>query len=79
MVSQYDISPVTIIYTHIYYSCGWDSVVIIAECYRLDSPGIESRWRQDFSCCQDKTQSTSTLLYNGYRVFPGGKVAGAWC
>jgi hypothetical protein len=19
------------------------------------------------------------LLYNGYRVFPGGKAAGAWC
>jgi hypothetical protein len=21
----------------------------------------------------------SSLLYNGYRVFPGGKAAGAWC
>jgi hypothetical protein len=20
-----------------------------------------------------------SLLYNGYRVFPGGKAAGAWC
>jgi len=20
-----------------------------------------------------------SLLYNGYQVFPGGKVAGAWC
>jgi hypothetical protein len=23
--------------------------------------------------------TTSTELYNGYRVFPGGKAAGVWC
>jgi len=28
--------------------CGSDSIVGIATGYRLDGPGIESRWRQDF-------------------------------
>jgi hypothetical protein len=27
----------------------------------------------------DRVCSTSSLLYNGYRVFPVGKAAGAWC
>jgi hypothetical protein len=79
LVSYYDISPMTVMDTFIYYSCGWHSIVIIATCYRLDSPGIESQWRQDFPCCQDMTQSPSILPYNGYCVFPGGKAAGAWC
>jgi hypothetical protein len=54
-------------------------IFITATCYRLNSPGIESRWMQDFPCCQDRPQNPSTLLYNGYHVFPGGKEAGAWC
>ena len=29
-------------------NCGPGSVVVIATGYRLDSPGIISRWRQDF-------------------------------
>ena len=44
----------------------------IATRYGLDGPGIESRWGRDFS-------RLSSLLYNGYRVFPGGKAAEAWC
>ena len=27
---------------------GWDSVVGVAMCYRLDGPGIESWWGRDF-------------------------------
>ena len=27
----------------------------------------------------DRTCGPRNLLYNGYWVFPGGKVAGAWC
>jgi hypothetical protein len=27
----------------------------------------------------DRAWSPPSLLYNGYRVFPGGKAAGAWC
>ena len=27
----------------------------------------------------DRPWCPPSLLYNGYRVFPGGKAAGAWC
>jgi hypothetical protein len=27
----------------------------------------------------DRPWGQPSLLYNGYRVFPGGKAAGAWC
>ena len=45
--------------------CGSVSVVGTAPGYCLDGPGIESRWEARFS--------PPSLLYNGYRVFPGGK------
>jgi hypothetical protein len=32
----------------LWINAGWDSAVSIATRYRLDGPGIESRWRQDF-------------------------------
>jgi len=50
-----------------------DSPVGITTRYGLEVPGIESRWRQDFP-----HPSRPNLLYNGYRVFPGGTSAGAW-
>jgi len=28
--------------------------------------------------CPDRPWGSPSLLYNGYRVFPGGKVAGSW-
>jgi len=31
-----------------------------------------------FRTCSDRPCGPPTLLYNGYRVFPGGKAAGAW-
>ena len=43
--------------------CGPDSSVGIATDYGLDGPGIKFRWGE-----------ISSLLYNGYRVFSGGKV-----
>ena len=57
---------------------GRDSSVGIATCYGLDGPGIESWWR----CTRtrpDLPWGPPSLLYNGYRVFPGGEAAGAWC
>jgi len=48
-------------------SVGRDSSVGIATGYGLDGPGIESRWRRDFP------HLSSSLLYIGYRIFPGGK------
>ena len=48
-------------------ACQWPgSVFGIATGYGLDGPGIESQWGRDFP-------HVSSLLYNEYRVFPGGK------
>jgi hypothetical protein len=40
--------------------------------YGLDGPGIESRWKRDFS------HLSRPALHNGYQVFPEGKAAGVW-
>jgi hypothetical protein len=54
--------------------CGPGSVVGIATGYGLDGPGIESYWGGEiFRICPDQPWGPPTLLYNGYRVFPGGK------
>ena len=56
-------------------SCGPGSVVGIATAYGLDCPGIKSQWGgQIFRTCPDWPWGPPSLLYNGYRVFPGGKV-----
>jgi len=53
---------------------GWSSSVDIATGYGLDGPEIESRWGGEiFHTCPDRTWGPSSLLYNGYRVFPRGK------
>jgi hypothetical protein len=61
-----------------YDGVGLDSALGIATCYGLDGPGIESRWGEIFRTCPDWPWSPPSFLYNGYRVFPGGKAAGAW-
>ena len=55
-----------------------DGVVGIATRYRLEGPGIESRWGDVFRIYPDRLRGPPSLLYNGYRVFPGVKAAGAW-
>jgi hypothetical protein len=58
---------------------GRDSSVGIATRYGLDGPGIESRWGGEiFRTCPDRPWGPPSLLYKGYRVFPGVKAAGAW-
>ena len=54
---------------HFIYS-GPGSVVGIANGYWPDGPGIESRWGARFSA---SVQTGPGVLYNGCRVFPGGK------
>jgi len=54
-------------YYYYYYSVG------IATDYGLDGPVIESRWGARFSAHPDRPWSPPSLLYLGYRVFPGGK------
>jgi len=54
---------------------GHDSSVGIATAYGLDGPVIESRWGGEvFRTSPDRPWGPPSLLYNGYRVFPGGKV-----
>ena len=50
-----------------------DSVVGVATRYGLESPGIESRWGEIFRTYPGWLRGPPSLLYNGYRVFPGGK------
>jgi len=54
--------------------CGPGSVVGIATAYGLDGPGIEYRWGEIFRTPPDRPWGPPSLLYNEYRVFPGGKV-----
>jgi hypothetical protein len=57
---------------------GRDSSVGIATRYGLDGPGIESRWGRGFTHLSRPALRAPSLLYNGYRVFSGGKATGAW-
>jgi hypothetical protein len=51
----------------------YTSVVGIATRYGLEGPGIESRWGEIFHTYPNRLWGPPSLLYNGYRVFPGGK------
>ena len=62
-----------IMYSYLKLS-GPGSSVGIATDYGLDGPGIESRWDEIFRTYPDRPWGPPSLLYNGYRVFPGGKV-----
>ena len=58
---------------------GRDSSVGIATHCGLEGPGIESRWGGEiFRTPPDRPWDPPSLLYNGYRVFPGGKEDGVW-
>ena len=52
---------------------GPGNSVGIATGYGMDVSRIESRWVVIFRTCPDRPWGPSRLLYNGYRVFPGGK------
>jgi hypothetical protein len=59
--------------------CWYEVWASIATRYRLGCPGTESRWRRDFPHPSRPALGLSpSLLYNGYRVFPGVKAARAW-
>jgi hypothetical protein len=53
---------------------GPGTSVGIATDYGLEGLGIEFRWGEIFRTWPDRPWSPTSLLYNGYRVFPGGKV-----
>jgi hypothetical protein len=53
---------------------GSGSSVGIATDYGLEGPGLEFQWGEIFRTSLDRLWGPPSLLYNGYRVFPGGKV-----
>ena len=52
---------------------GRVSIVGIVTRYRLNGPEIESWWGQDFLSPPDRPWGPTSLLYNGYWVFPRGQ------
>ena len=48
MTVEADFCMWSFLYLTPYISCGLGSVVGVATGYRLDGPGIESRWERDF-------------------------------
>jgi hypothetical protein len=58
---------------------GHDSSVDIATHYGLDAPGSYPGGIEIFCTRPDRPFGRPSLLYNGFRVFPGGKAAEAWC
>jgi hypothetical protein len=59
--------------TALHVAGGPGSSVGIATGYGLDGQGIESQCGEIFRTCPDRPWDPPTLLYNGYRVFPGVK------
>jgi hypothetical protein len=57
---------------------GPGSSVGVVSGYGLDDPGFQTRWGQDFSHTSRPALGPTQARYNVYRVFPGGKAAGAW-
>jgi len=58
---------------------GPDGSVGLATRYGLDGLGIESRWGvgEKFCTRSDQALVLPSLLYKGYRLFPGVKGSGA--
>ena len=53
---------------------SWPGILVgIATDYGLDGSGSNPGGAR-FSACPDRPWGPHSLLYNGYRVFPGGKV-----
>jgi hypothetical protein len=53
--------------------CWPGNVVRIVTGYGLDGPGIEPGEGEIFRICPDRSWGLPSLLYNGYRFFPGSK------
>ena len=58
---------------------GRGGSVSIKTRFGLDGPRIESQWGGEiFRTRPDRPRGPPSLLYKGYRVFPGGKATGPW-
>jgi hypothetical protein len=56
----------------------WNFNILITECKGVDGPEIESGGGEIFHTRPERNWGPRSLLYHGYRVFPGGKPAGSW-
>ena len=57
-----------------YFSIGGSCCVVAKTAgYELDGPGSNPSVGEIFCTFPDRPWSPPSLLYNGYRVFPGGK------
>ena len=63
---------------YLLYGVDWDNSVDMATRYELTVRGSNSGGGEIFRTCSDRPLGSPSLLYNGYRVFPRGKAAGAW-
>jgi hypothetical protein len=63
-----------IFFTRTFINSGPGSSVGLTTGYGLEGPAIESRRGEIFRTCPDRPCSPPSLLYNGYRVFPGGRM-----
>jgi hypothetical protein len=64
---------------HFLTQSGPGSSVGIVTGYGLDDSGSNLGGGAIFRTLSDRPWGPPSLLYDGYRVFPGGKAAGAWC
>jgi len=56
---------------------GCENIVDLVTRYRLDGPGVNSRWGEDICIHPDWPWDPPSLLYDGYRVsFPCVKPPG---
>jgi hypothetical protein len=73
-IQQLYVPPTTYLCFVFIWERGPGSSVGIATDYGLDRPG----GGEIFRTRPDRPWGPPSLMYNRYRVFPGGKAAGAW-
>ena len=65
---------------HLVLGVGWVSVVGIVACYRPDGPRIDPGGGRDFPHLSRPALGLTQPPVESVRsLFPGGKMAGAWC
>jgi hypothetical protein len=77
-VPHNSVNVVTQIFKIFYKSWGRNSSVGIAHCYGLDARGSSPSGDEFYCTLPDRPWDEPILLYNVYRVFPGGIADGAW-
>ena len=67
----------TVLYLH--DKCPWYPFIHCDLTQAGRSGGSDKGVGEIFRSRPDQPWSPTSFLYNGYRVFPGGKTAGGWC